>query len=59
MNFIYNEADAMLIDGGGIHFLKTRADDAASSAEAAELDVVEGDDEWRPDRPSMWQDGPV
>lgn len=26
MNFIYNEADAMLIDGDGVYFLKTRAD---------------------------------
>lgn len=26
MNFIYNEADAMLIDGDGVNFLKTRAD---------------------------------
>mgnify|MGYP000870526466 CR=1 FL=1 len=28
MNFIYNEADAMLVDDNGIHFLKTHSDDA-------------------------------
>lgn len=26
MNFIYNEADSLLIDGDGVHFLKTRTD---------------------------------
>lgn len=45
MNFIYNEADAMLIDDGGIHFLKTCSAGPVSDARAAGPDGIEGDGE--------------
>jgi hypothetical protein len=37
MSFIYNEADAMLIDGDGVHFLKMHADEKALEANDAEV----------------------
>lgn len=43
MNFIYNEADAMLIDGDGVHFLKMHVDEA--DLEADETGIAEGQNE--------------
>lgn len=38
MNFIYNEADAMLIDGDGVYFLETRADNTELETGESEAD---------------------
>lgn len=37
MSFIYNEANAMLVDGDGVHFLKMHADEKAHEANDAEI----------------------
>ncbi|NMW59667.1 hypothetical protein HHJ81_00885 [Mobiluncus mulieris] len=45
MNFIYNEADAMLIDGDGVYFLKTRADNTELETGESEASENQNTDE--------------